>query len=79
MNFFIPLVEPQTEGLLKRESFAEIPPRVKHSLTNDGAELRKSIISLLEWIANRSELNKSCALNVLRKFAHTIENIRVKK
>ena len=48
----------QTEGLIKRESFAEIPPRVEYSLTNDGVELRKSIIPLLEWTANRSELNK---------------------
>jgi len=48
----------QNEGLIKRESFAEIPPRVEYSLTNDGAELRKSIIPLLEWTANRSELNK---------------------
>jgi DNA-binding HxlR family transcriptional regulator len=48
----------QTEELIKRESFAEIPPRVEYSLTNDGAELRKSIIPLLEWTANRSEFNK---------------------
>jgi len=52
----------QTEGLIKRESFAEIPPRVEYSLTNDGVELRKSIIPLLEWTANRSEFNKElCA------------------
>ena len=48
----------QTEGLIKRESFSEIPPRVEYSLTTDGVELRKSIIPLLEWTANRSELNK---------------------
>ena len=48
----------QAEGLIKREAFAEIPPRVEYSLTKDGAELRKSIIPLLEWTANRSNLNK---------------------
>lgn len=48
----------QAEGLIKRESFAEIPPRVEYSLTKDGAELRKSIIPLLEWTANRSSINK---------------------
>jgi DNA-binding HxlR family transcriptional regulator len=52
----------QTEGLIDRESFAEIPPRVEYSLTKDGAELRKSIIPLLEWTANRSTNNKEmCA------------------
>ena len=52
----------QTEGLIKREAFPEIPPRVEYSLTNDGTELRKSIIPLLEWTANRSNIDKTrCA------------------
>jgi DNA-binding HxlR family transcriptional regulator len=48
------LKELQAEGLIKRESFAEIPPRVEYSLTEDGAELRKSIIPLLKWAAKRN-------------------------
>jgi DNA-binding HxlR family transcriptional regulator len=44
----------QAEGLINRESFAEIPPRVEYSLTKDGVELRKSIIPLLRWAATRS-------------------------
>ena len=48
------LKELQAEGLIKRESFAEIPPRVEYSLTKDGAELRKSIIPLLEWTISRN-------------------------
>ena len=48
----------QAEGLIERESFAEIPPRVEYSLTKDGAELRKSIIPLLEWTANRDYIDK---------------------
>ena len=48
----------QAEGLIKRESFAEIPPRVEYSLTKDGTELRKSIIPLLEWTANRNSVNE---------------------
>ena len=35
------LQELQREGLITRESFAEIPPRVEYSLTKDGAQLRK--------------------------------------
>ncbi|MGD9131460.1 MAG: helix-turn-helix domain-containing protein [Candidatus Bathyarchaeota archaeon] len=44
----------QAEGLIKRESFAEIPPRVEYSLTKDGTALRKSIIPLLKWTATRN-------------------------
>jgi DNA-binding HxlR family transcriptional regulator len=49
----------QSEGLIERESFAEIPPRVEYFLTRDGIELRKSIIPLLEWTANRSSIDKT--------------------
>jgi len=42
------------EGLIERESFAEIPPRVEYSLTKDGIELRKSIIPVLEWTIKRN-------------------------
>ena len=52
------LKELQAEGLIARESFAEIPPRVEYSLTKDGVELRKSIIPLLEWTANRENVDK---------------------
>jgi len=53
------LKELQAEGLIKRESFAEIPPRVEYSLTEDGAELRKSIIPLLKWAAKRNNAKTS--------------------
>ncbi|MFC1486139.1 winged helix-turn-helix transcriptional regulator [Thermoproteota archaeon] len=53
----------QTEGLITRESFAEIPPRVEYSLTKDGTELRKSIIPLLKWTANRSSIDKEQCAN----------------
>ena len=53
----------KTEGLIKRESFAEIPPRVEYSLTHDGSELRKSIIPLLEWTANRGTIDKTRCTN----------------
>ena len=53
----------QAEGLIKREAFAEIPPRVEYSLTKDGTELRKSIIPLLKWTANRSSIDKERCTN----------------
>lgn len=48
------LKELQTEGLVERECFAEIPPRVEYSLTKDGVELRESILPLLEWTIKRN-------------------------
>jgi DNA-binding HxlR family transcriptional regulator len=43
----------QHEGLLKRKSFAEIPPRVEYSLTKDGEGLRNAVIPILKWAATR--------------------------
>src|SRR3990170_5863245 len=43
------LRELETTGLVRREVFAEIPPRVEYSLTGDGLELRKLIIPLMKW------------------------------
>ncbi len=47
------LKELQAEGLIEREYFAEIPPRVEYSLTKDGVELRESIMPLLKWTIKR--------------------------
>lgn len=41
------------EGLVKRESYAEIPPRVEYSLTEEGVSLWKAIIPLLNWTVQR--------------------------
>ncbi len=35
--------------IVKRESFAEIPPRVEYSLTEKGLELGKSIQPIVVW------------------------------
>jgi len=43
------LKELEGEGLIKREAFAEIPPRVEYSLTNRGEELRKAMMPLMKW------------------------------
>ena len=48
------LKELEGEKLIKREFFAEIPPRVEYSLTEDGEKLRRSIIPLMEWISSRT-------------------------
>jgi len=70
------LKELQAEGLIKRESFAEIPPRVEYSLTRDGVELRKAIMPLLKWAATREHVNKGCASTYRGVPAHRIKEKR---
>lgn len=57
----------QAEGLVKKESFNEIPPRVEYSLTEDGKELRKNIIPLLQWAAKRDSVKKERCVPSYRK------------
>ncbi len=74
------LKELQAEGLIRRESFAEIPPRVEYSLTKDGIDLRKSIVPLLEWAATRNNINKErCVPNYRGIQAHQVKNITQNK
>jgi len=49
----------QASGIIRREAFREIPPRVEYSLTLDGSKLRSSIIPLLRWAVDRSR-EKDC-------------------
>ncbi len=46
--------EQERAGLLKREFFAEIPPRVEYSLTQDGIEVRDAMLPLMEWAYKKS-------------------------
>ena len=46
----IRLKELEKAGILKRQSYHEIPPRVEYNLTNKGQELVESVISLLQWM-----------------------------
>jgi DNA-binding HxlR family transcriptional regulator len=39
----------EEKGLVKRESFAEIPPRVVYSLTPIGEKLRPILNSMFDW------------------------------
>ena len=67
------LQELQRERLITRESFAEIPPRVEYSLTNDGTQLRKAILPLLQWASTRNApTKKRCAVKYRHIAAHKI-------
>jgi len=68
----------ENERLVKRESFAEIPPRVEYSLTNDGIELRKAILPLLKWASKRSDINRGkCPSGFKGMAAHLVEGERI--
>ncbi len=43
------LKELADEGIVKRESYNEIPPRVEYSLTEKGKLLRDSLVPLIKW------------------------------
>lgn len=47
------LKELENTNLIKRETFAEIPPRVEYSLTKEGIELRNAIMPLMKWVSLR--------------------------
>jgi len=59
------------EKLINKETFKETPPRVEYTLTEDGKELRKAIIPLLEWATNRNGMTKEkCVPNYRSKPSH---------
>lgn len=43
------LRELQADGLVKREAFAEVPPRVEYSITKKGATLFPILNMMCEW------------------------------
>ncbi len=61
------------EGLVNREVYSEIPPRVEYSLTTEGISLWTAIIPLLNWTVQRGmskgvkEIPKNCKLSSEQK------------
>jgi DNA-binding HxlR family transcriptional regulator len=47
------LEELEAEGLIHRDQYDEIPPRVEYELTGDGQELGERLDPLLEWVRTR--------------------------
>ena len=69
----------QNEQLLKRESFAEIPPRVEYSLTEDGQGLREAVLPILKWAATRQGSKRKCSPAYRRMPAHRIKHNSTKE
>ena len=54
----IRLRELEKSGILNRQSFNEIPPKVEYRLTPKGQELVESILNLLQWMRKWSVNNE---------------------
>lgn len=52
------LKELQKKGLVRREAFPEVPPRVEYFLTDDGRQLCEAIIPLIKWAEKRDDLRQ---------------------
>jgi DNA-binding HxlR family transcriptional regulator len=53
----IRLKQLEKNGILEREAYNEIPPRVEYRLTSKGQELVESVIDLLQWMLKWSRNN----------------------
>jgi DNA-binding HxlR family transcriptional regulator len=51
----IRLKELEKNGILERQRYNEIPPRVEYRLTSKGQELVESVINLLQWMRKWSK------------------------
>jgi hypothetical protein len=68
------LKELQDGGILERQAYNEIPPRVEYNLTPKGQKLGESVISLLQWMRKWS---KVFSLGVFLTFLNFINYLRV--
>ena len=55
----IRLKELQKDGILERQAYGEIPPRIEFKLTIKGQELVESMIHLLHWMRRWSSNSKA--------------------
>ena len=44
------LKELEKIGILKKQAYNEIPPRIEYKLTKKGQKLAESIINLIQWM-----------------------------
>jgi DNA-binding HxlR family transcriptional regulator len=44
------LKELEKDGILERQAYNEIPPRVEYKMTKKGQELVESILNLVKWM-----------------------------
>jgi DNA-binding HxlR family transcriptional regulator len=52
------LKELEKSGILERQRYNEIPPRVEYTLTTKGQELVESVIGILQWMRKWAKTKK---------------------
>ncbi|MEW2427421.1 winged helix-turn-helix transcriptional regulator [Micromonospora sp. NPDC047644] len=52
------LREMEADGVVRRVSYDEVPPRVKYSLTEDGTRLNGALAPLAAWGRDRSTVRR---------------------
>jgi DNA-binding HxlR family transcriptional regulator len=65
------LKELEEAGLIKREAYAEIPPRVEYSLTEDGEALREAISPLMRWVFSKNVERTNTPCDIAYLETHT--------
>lgn len=48
----------ESRGIVNRRPYAEIPPRVEYSLTENGARMREAVLPLLVWASLQDDYSK---------------------
>jgi DNA-binding HxlR family transcriptional regulator len=48
----------ESRGIVSRKAYAEIPPRVEYSLTENGVSLREATLPLLVWASGQDDYSK---------------------
>ncbi len=62
------LKELHKEGLIERQAFNEIPPRVDYTLSKEGRKLREAIIPLLRWATSKKgSVVAHCSCTMINK------------
>lgn len=61
------------EKLIRKEYFAEIPPRVQYSLTEEGKRLRAAMQPLLRWALSRKGSSVKCVPRYRKAKAHVLD------
>lgn len=56
------LKELEKGGILKRQAYNEIPPRVEYQLTPKGQELVEAVINLMQWMRKWSKSKSKLAI-----------------